>query len=272
LALRIARSAEAVRRNPGPENLHALRIDVRRARAVLRALEGELNPRLNAELNFDLKNLTRETGRLRDADARRQLLLPRIRATLDLPIALKRDCASLIEQARVDEHRVLKSRMHESAWTQRLERIRTLARNAELVAWLTQGTGDVVTLALSRGLRDLQRRMRRRGGGAGRLHRLRRRIRDTRYQAETLVPIARRRATPLAKMLQKLQDRLGSAHDHMEARRFLVQDLLPLEARAALAARLDRELARQIRRCRKKLRAVAAKPPKHWTAWSVAAK
>lgn len=267
LATRFARAAANVGRNPGPDNLHQLRISVRRLRAVLRALEGELNPRLTAELQFDLKNVTRETGRLRDADTRRLLLLPRLRDTLELPVALKRDCATLVEQARVDERRMLKARMRETIWTDRLARIRTLTRNDELVAWLTQSVEDVVAVSLSRQLRDLQRRMRRRGAGAARLHRLRRRIRDVRYAAEALVPMARRRAAPLVKELQKLQDRLGAAHDLIQARRFLAQELLPLEARQALAASLNRELERQVRRCRKKLRTVAARPPQSWVTW-----
>ncbi len=267
LATNFARAAVSVGRNPGPDNLHQLRINVRRLRAVLRALEGELNPRLSAELQFDLKNLTRETGRLRDADTRRVLLLPRLRDTLDLPVALKRDCATLVEQARVDERRFLKARMREAIWTKRLARIRALACNDEMVAWLTLSVEEVVALSLGRQLRDLQLRMRRRGAGARRLHRLRRRIRDVRYAAEALLPMARRRAAPLAKTLQKLQDRLGAMHDLVQAQRFLAQDLLPLEARQALAASIDRELERQVRRCRKKLRATAAQPPKAWAAW-----
>ncbi|MGH8262559.1 MAG: CHAD domain-containing protein [Steroidobacteraceae bacterium] len=263
----VARAGAVAARNPGPENLHALRITVRRLRAVLRALERELNPRLAAELQFDLKNVTRETSAARDADVRRQLLMPRVRDTMDLPVDLKRQCAMVLEQARLDDRRALKARMREGLWTSRLARIRTTARHVELVAWMTQQPLALVQAALGRVLRDLQRRLARKRLGAERLHRVRRRIRAARYAAEALLPMVRRSARSLAGSLQALQDQLGLTHDLMQTRRFLDDTLLPEEARGALAEAVDRQLDRQLKRSRRKLIARMDKGLRDWEPW-----
>src|SRR5258705_5086700 len=123
-ARRVSMAADAARDNPGPENLHKLRIDVRRMRATLQALEGELHPRLHAGLQFDLKNLTRETSPARDADVRRALLMPLIRDSLSMPGALKRDSAGVVEQVRVDARLALRARLRDPIWSARIERIR----------------------------------------------------------------------------------------------------------------------------------------------------
>ena len=45
-ARRVSTSVGAAQANPGPENLHRLRIEIRRMRATLSSLEAELNARL----------------------------------------------------------------------------------------------------------------------------------------------------------------------------------------------------------------------------------
>jgi CHAD domain-containing protein len=254
-------------RNPGPANVHDLRIDVRRMRAVLRSLASEINPRLATELNFDLKNVTRETGPLRDADVGRALLLPRIRDSLQLPADVKRDCAVALEQARVDARRALRLRMRDPGWDQRLGRIRASAKDPELLASLTQPLAELVRGTVGGQVVDLRRRMRRRRLGADRLHRLRMRIRDGRYTAEALLPLLSRRTAPLAGSLHELQDALGSAHDLIEARRLLAQGTLPVEARDVLAQDMDALIERQLKRCRKRLRRIAENPPAAWRPW-----
>jgi len=267
LAGHIARDALRTTRDPGPKNVHDLRIDVRRLRAVLRSLASELNPRLATELQFDLKNVTRETGPLRDADVSRSLLLPRIRDSLQLPADVKRNSAVALEQARVDARRALRLRMRDPAWAERLGRIRALAKDRDLLASLTQPLTGLVRGTVVGQVVDLRRRMRRRRLGADRLHRLRMRIRDARYTAEALLPLLARRPAPLAGSLHELQDALGSTHDLIEARRLLAQGTLPVEAREALAQDMDALIERQLRRCRKRLRRIAEKPPLAWRPW-----
>jgi CHAD domain-containing protein len=266
-AQRVLVTVAAARDNPGPEKLHALRIAVRRMRATLRALEGELHPRLHAGLQFDLKNLTRETSPVRDADVRRALLMALIRDSLALPVDVKRESAAIVEQGRVDARLAIRARMRDPIWAARIERIRATARDADLIAWLTQPIGDVVSAIVRRELADLRRRMGRRRLGPGRLHRLRRRIRDVRYAVEGLLPIARHRASPLAATLQDAQALLGETHDLIEARRFLQDDLLPEDCRAALAPGIETQLARRLKRSHKKVQRMARKPPAQWQPW-----
>jgi CHAD domain-containing protein len=266
-ARRVGLAVTAARANPGPANLHALRIDVRRMRAILRALEGELHPRLLAGIQFDLKNLTRETGPVREADVRRTLLIPVIRDSQALPVALKRDSGTLLEQMRLDARLAMRARMRDPIWTARIERIGAAARDPDLIAWLTRPVAELVAGIVRRELTDLRRRMARRRFGPGRLHRLRRRIRDVRYAVEGLLPIAHRQAAPLAATLQQVQTLLGDAHDLIEARRFLQEDLLPPECRALLAPGMEAVLARQLKRCRRKVRRMATKPPREWQRW-----
>jgi CHAD domain-containing protein len=264
---RVARGAALTARNPGPDNLHDMRIEVRRLRAVARALTAELNPQLAAELRFDLKNLTRETGPLRDADVSRALLLARIRDSLELPLEVKRDAAVALEQARVDARRALRQTMREPAWSARLERIRAAARSPDLLASLAQPLAAVVHDALGPQLVELRRRMGRRRLDADRLHRIRMRARDARYTAEALLPLLRRRAAPLGDSLHELQSSLGSAHDVIEARRLVEQGGLPIAAREVLVREFDALAVRQLKRCRKRLRRLADKPPAAWRPW-----
>ena len=266
-ARRVSMAVAAARDNPGPDNLHRLRIDVRRMRATLRALAGELHPPLHAGLQFDLKNLTRETSPARDADVRRALLIPLIHDSLALPVGLKRDSAALVEQVRVDARLAIRARMRDPIWGARIERIRATARDADLIAWLTQPVGAVVSAIVRRELTDLRRRMGRRRLGPRRLHRLRRRIRDVRYAVEGLLPIARRQAAPLAATLQGAQALLGETHDLIEARRFLQDDLLPADCRSALAPGIETLLARRLKRCHEKVQRIAEKPPAEWQGW-----
>jgi len=267
LAGLIARDMARTARSPGPANVHDLRIGVRRMRAVLRSLASELNPRLAAELQFDLKNVTRETGPLRDADVGRALLLPRIRDSLQLPAQVKRDSAVALEQARVDARRALRLKMRDPGWDQRLGRIRASAKDPELIASLTQPIAEIVRGTVGGQLVDLRRRMRRRRLGADRLHRLRMRIRDARYTAEALLPLLSRRAAPLAGALHELQDALGSTHDLIEARRLLAQGTLAVEARDVLAQDMDALIEGQLKRCRKRLRRITENPPAAWRPW-----
>lgn len=266
-ARQVAVAVAAARENPGPANLHALRIDVRRMRATLRSLERELHPPLYAGLQFDLKNLTRETSPARDADVRRALLIPLIRESLALPVGLKRDSAAIVEQVRVDARLAVRARMRDPIWSARIERLRAATRDPDLIAWLTRPVDEVVSAIVRRELTDLRRRMARRRLGPGRLHRLRRRVRDVRYAVEGLLPIARRKASPLAGTLQDAQSLLGETHDLIEARRFLEDNLLPADCRAALAPGLETRLARRLKRSQKKAQRMAQKPPAEWRAW-----
>jgi CHAD domain-containing protein len=267
LADRTGRAASRVTRNPGPDNVHELRVATRRLRAVLKMLRGELQPRLYAELNFDLKNLTRETGRLRDADVRRQFLMPMIREASQFPPDVQRDCAIVLEQARTDAREELRSRMREAQWPDRLARVRATARDPDLVAAQLEPLGEFVSSALGRQLADLRRRMRRGQLGPRRLHRLRMRIRDARYAAEATLPLLRQRSAPLAGTLQRLQDRLGEAHDLTEAQSLLAGSFLSGAVGVSLAETLDASAERQLRRCRRKLRSIAKDPPPEWRSW-----
>jgi CHAD domain-containing protein len=262
-----ARAADRVMRSPGPDNVHDLRVATRRLRAVLKALQDELNPGLYGTLTFELKNLTRETSALRDADVRRRLLMPLVRATPGLAPDVRRDCAIILEQARSDGRRELRARMREPAWTDRLARVRTTARDPNLVASLTEPLIQMIGETVGLQLADLRRRMGRRRLDPGRLHRLRVRIRNARYAVEATLPLVRLRSAPLASTLRGLQDLLGTAHDLTEAQRLLAGGLFPEEVAATLTQSLDASAARQLRRCRRKLHTLAKDPPDEWRAW-----
>ena len=268
LADRTGLAARRTARAPGPDNVHELRVATRRLRAVLDTFREELNPRLYAELKFDLKNLTRETGALRDADVQRALLMPIILGTPEITPEIRRDCAISLEQARSDARAQLRARMRATPWLARLARIRAAARDPDLVAARTEPLADFIGVALGRHLAGLRRRLGRRRFGARRLHRLRLRIRSARYAAESTLPLLKQRSAPLATTLQRLQDQLGAAHDLSEARRLLAGGLLPERIGAAFAAALAIDAERQQRRCRRKLRALAKDPPAEWQAFT----
>jgi len=274
LARLIGRYADGVRhaadraaRNLGPDNVHDLRVATRRLRAVLKAFHAELDQSGLEELNFDLASLTRETGPLRDADVRRRLLMPLISHSMDLAPDARRNCAIALEEARTDARRELRLRVRDVPWQERMARIRAGARDGRLVKPLSRPLAQLVGQFLYGQLRDLRRRMGRRRLDPRRLHRLRVRIRNTRYAVEAMLPLVRLPRDPLAKSLRRLQDLLGVAHDLTEAQRFLAIDPLPGNIGATLADFLDASAAARLRDCRRRLHALAIEPPAEWQRW-----
>jgi len=107
-------------------------------------------------------------------------------------------------------------RMRDSIWAARIERIRAIARDADLIAWLTQPVANVVSAIVRRELADLRHRMGRRRLGTG---------------------------------------------------RFLQDDQLPEDCRAALVPDIETRLSRRLKRSQKKVQRIAQKPPAQWQAW-----
>ena len=267
LADSVVRGARRAENSPGPDNLHDLRVAVRRIRAVLDVLVYHLQPTAAVLLTADLKSITSATGPLRDADVRRASLLPLIRDLPGIPADMKRDCAIRLEQARVDARKALRASMRETPWLDSVARIRTVAREPDLVLPVEIPLEELLTQAIGRELAEIRRRMRRRRFGPRRLHRIRLRIRSMRYVLEAMSSLLDRSPGPLARILRRLQDSLGFAHDLTEAERLLAGDLLPRAAAAAIAAPLRIDADRQVRRCRRKLRTLARDPPPEWRAW-----
>lgn len=198
-----------------PEDLHQMRVAVRRMRSVLRLAEGGDADTVRAELKW----LGAALGEVRDYD----VLIAHLRAVVDGFDEQDREPAALLialfdadrTEARLRMNRALGSSRYDAL----LDAVAELSREAEVRSVSETSRFDSAQ-ALRKPYRKLRRAARRLGDAPldDELHALRILGKRLRYAAEMAVPAAgkkqAKRLRSLVKAAKKLQDVLG---DHQDA-------------------------------------------------------
>lgn len=215
---------EGTRAGADPEDLHRMRVAVRRIRAVLRAAHPVLAPDWGDELRTELGWLGRALGPVRDLD----VLLEHLRVLVDdLPEAERAAAERLLaglaaerEQAREHMLTALSDRRYPAL----LRRLAAAVR--EPLPGPEDGDGPDLTGLVRRQYRALRRRataLARDPAGAedDELHRIRIASKRLRYVAELATPVMGKRAAKLARAARRLQDLLGEHQDAVVAEQHL---------------------------------------------------
>lgn len=225
------RQIRNIPRTPAPVALHEYRKSIRRARALLELVRGELKPEDYREFSGRLRRAVVETSALRDVDA----LAARI-AELDI-----RSADTLGERLRSqqDERRTLDTLELESAWLGPVcdrfrEALPVLSRRSLEAALRASFKRTREARALAEGLDD-----------DASLHRWRKRVKELRYQLELFGA----RETPEYRELSELSEALGEVTDLVVLRsRVATGDARPSRS----GKKLGRTLARKAKRRRRR--------------------
>lgn len=249
-----------------PDDLHALRIEVRRLRGVLGSLRPALadGPRAHADaLRLLCRQLGARTTALRDLDV---LLADHERRSRRLPERLRGGGVSIWEQLRrrrAEAHASLVAYLYSDAFQQALTAARDAAAGLD-----AEPSAPFLTLGLRRLMAQMARVESRAGQVAGSrhdddLHRLRVRLKGLRYLFDVLQPVLpARKGRDVRKILRRAQDELGRFHD-LCVQQALYEDMIgtgtaPVDELLTLAGLVAQMHRRRLKRRKLARRAAAS--------------
>jgi CHAD domain-containing protein len=203
-----------VRVGSDPEDVHAMRVAVRRSRAILRAARPLLDEAVSEPLRSELKWIGQSLGAVRDLD----VLLGRLQGQTDALPEDDRFAAERLVQMFTDERELARAQLLEA-----LESERYLA--------LLDGLADLATQPATSGNEEslpslAAREFKRLRKAAAdmppeptdtELHRVRVRAKRARYTAELAEPLSGRRTARFIARAKRLQDVIGEHQDAVVA-------------------------------------------------------
>ena len=223
---RLLRHDAGMRLGTDPEDVHQARVAVRRLRSHLRTFLPLMDIEWATSLRQELGWLADELGAVRDAD----VLLERLRAHASgLPPRDRTAGAkilALVAARREQAMQRLRVTIHESRYIELLKRLVEAARAPQL-APIAAESG---LLTLPPLVASLWRNVDAMVDGFGpdpsdeQLHRLRIRAKRCRYAAESVAPVAGKRARSFARAAEELQGVLGEHHDAVVAAQWLREE------------------------------------------------
>ena len=232
-----------------PEDVHQMRVAVRRLRAILRASRPLFDPRWVDGLRRELKWLGTVLGGVRDLDVLHAYLRSQLEA---LPAPERRAGRA----DRVRARAALRVALASPRYARLLARLR-----AALVHPPTRPSSVPLPGIAATEFKKLRKAVARlpRPPSAEELHAVRIKVKRARYAAELAQPIIGRRAERFIAKAKKLQDILGEHQDAVVAEEYLRK----VTARTPAAQALAQPLIEQQRKRRKKaLAAFGKKWPK----------
>ncbi len=257
LAGAVEKGLSAIEKRDTPRAIHDTRVAVRRFRAALRNLKGELPPRERRRCMGALLAVIKACNAVRDADVRERLvgkLLPRT------GLGDHQQARTLLAAAAKDGETVrleLRRRMATPKWSDLLWDLRQSAVALTGSHGSTAQGGELRSV-LERQRRRLRRHLAWRGRKPRQLHRLRLRIKDARYFVEDFGPLlgatSGRDDVP---QLRELQKALGDFHDEWRLRKWLrtqYKSYLVTDAMRVLLKTRERKLLKKIRRLQRAIR------------------
>jgi CHAD domain-containing protein len=243
---------QILRHDPGtrlgddPEDLHDLRVAVRRLRAILKVATPPLDRAWAEALRSELDWLGDALGPVRDLDVmldhlrQEQADLPREERVAFAPLLKK------LERERTTRRRSLAAAMKSARYVELLDRLEEAARRPHTRS-ARPSTGEIASSAFSK-VRKAVRELESEPGDAA-LHKVRIKGKRARYAAELASPGAGKRVTKLIDAAKAFQDVAGEHQDAVvmaERLRALAAEAEP--ATAFVAGRIaEREDARRIR-------------------------
>lgn len=240
----ILRADPGVRAGGDSEDLHDLRVAIRRLRAILRAARPLLNEEWANDLRARLGEVGRALGPARDAD----VLIERLRAeAADLPDDERAAFWRLLRRLETERKRARRTMLT----LLDSEEYESLLDEVEDAASAPRFSGDDVALASIAAkefdrLRKAARAMPRNPDDET-LHALRIRAKRARYAAEMAAPVGGKASRRFVARAKGLQDVIGEHQDAVVAQarlRGLADDAEPLAA-VAVGRLLEREQARR---------------------------
>jgi CHAD domain-containing protein len=256
-----------VERNPTMAAVHDVRVAARRLRSLFRAYRGELHPILYAGLQFDLRNLGRTLGPLREASVRRQLVrsMRRSTGTATEPLA-GQSMKALLAGLGEAERRLqtdLREAVRSAVWNERTQRIDDALSSSALVAVARQPAQDPGRRALQRRVARVLKYLADSKTSPRALHRLRLAVKKARYLAEVLCAapgtLGAPKASQLPDLLRKLQNSLGDINDHYGLLAWIAAASLEPAVNRALAHEVELRIDIRLTRFRKQRKSVRSK-------------
>jgi len=211
----------AVRAGNTPQNVHDMRVEVRRLRSALRLFRKVLPIRAAPALKEDLRQLAQVLGRVRDMDV---CLLRLNKALCTLRAADRRRLAPCLRCAREQAHRARTAATH---WLTGARYTRFTRRFMRFMQTPPVRRGKKTAQAGRRYIRRRWQAVRRAGAAAlhtpteKNLHRLRILCKRLRYACEFFTGIYGQPAARLAARATDMQNALGIYHDTVLTLRWL---------------------------------------------------
>jgi CHAD domain-containing protein len=210
----IERHDPAVRVGPDPEDLHRLRVAVRRSRATLRAARELFDDEQLRSLRAELKWFGRRLGPARDLD----VLLARLRsevAELDGPDAVSAEkIVSQLETEREHVRQELLATLEDPRYAALLDQLE------QFVVAPPVTTADVsLERVAAREFRKLEKLLKKLSPSASsdELHRARIQAKRVRYSTELSLPMAGKDGRKVISAAKKFQDVVGAHQDAVVA-------------------------------------------------------
>jgi len=245
------------RRGRDPEDVHQMRVAVRRSRSILRASRPLLDPGWVDRLRRELKWLGTGLGRVRDLD----VLHAHLRSQLQALPAPERKAGRqyllrALEADRVRARATLRVALTGPRYARLLARLETA-----LVHPAARPSAVLLSDIAASEFKKLRKAVKKLPGqpSAEELHAVRIKVKHGRYAAELVQPIIGRRAERFIAKAKKLQDILGEHQDAVVAEEYLRKVIARTPAAQALVQPL---IERQRRRRETALAAFGKKWPR----------
>jgi CHAD domain-containing protein len=252
----LERHDPGVRLGSDPEDVHQMRVAVRRARAVLRAARDLLDPEWARALRTELKWLGGALSPVRDSD----VLLAHVRvqaAKLDSGDAVT--AGTIARQLEAEGHRV-RAQMLEALDSPRYVVLLEELDRAATAPRVRSAQGSLERIARTEFL-ALHRMMKSLGKSPSNdsLHAARIRAKRARYAAELAEPVAGKRARKFVRAARRFQDIVG---DHQDA--VVAEEKIRAATRAAGSASAALAAGRLVQLERERRREARAAVPRAW--------
>jgi CHAD domain-containing protein len=207
--------------NVTTEGIHRARISIRRLRVALRAMKHQLLPSRRRRYLSALREFASDLEQAREADARAALVSELI---ADNSLAHSRQASrlrTLLAAQRAEARRDLRSLVTTARWKRRLAWLERDSREPLIMA-PSAAPLLLISDVLARRRRRLRRALRHIGRHAGKLHRLRLRIKESRYLDEIFGLLLTASPDRELEGLRQLQNRLGEFHDNWRLKKWLL--------------------------------------------------
>jgi triphosphatase len=236
----------ALSRHVTTEGIHQARISIRRLRVALRAMKHQLRPSKRRPYLLALRDFASDLEQAREADARVALVGKLI---IQNSLAHRRQASrlrTLLAAQRAEARQDLRKLVTSAQWKRRLARLRR-----DSYAPLILAPSDVPLLLIRDALASRHRRMRRAlrhiGRGPRKLHRLRLRIKESRYLDELFGSLLTASPDRELDSLRQLQNRLGEFHDNWRLKKWLRAQLDCHSIAAKLSVMVNTRQARLLK-------------------------
>ena len=231
-----------------PECLHAMRVSVRRLRAILRLFRAALPPVATRALAVELKWLGQSLGAVRDLDVHLQECEEMMRRLPEAPRQAADTCRSEMNRRREQAYEALRRDLRSQRFAALKEACGGLIRR--LRRPVTDGGGEIAEVGALLMATELRKILKAGRGIADdtpdeTLHRLRVRCKRLRYACETLSEVYGKKVAKMARRLSSLQDVLGAHQDAVAAQALSERAI----ADKAVATPVGADVADMLGRC-----------------------